>query len=448
MLNWLGSTTGNLGGSWSGKRSAPTARELVEQQLEERRLRDIRNVNRAVTAVLGVSGAVLLVAGWGTHAIGPVLLWAIASIAAGGAVGFLFGIPRAGGSASRAGSPGGRAQSAASSADADATSGSPTSPGAAAASGAATSAAGAELRPNTNLEEVSDWLTKIIVGLGLVHLQDLQGLVAATAANAAAALSANPTATQTSIATALIVGFAIEGFFLGYIYTRMFLQVAFARSDSDLRGASRDALDRLVESAPLEKVESDGSGAASLPSHAQRVLAEQVERLASSDPRAAIEKMDALAREYERTRSSMASGVERTQRMTDIVGRMTVVALGAESQLERLTASANPGDRLAAVVILKLRFNMKYVEWLAQRLVDDVPFIGFQAASALLAASRLLGGAEREALRTAVAKAQQVLVDKQWNNDPPRDGLISQILGTADVEHPAAQATKTGSASS
>lgn len=440
MLNWLGSTTGNLGGSWSGKRSAPTARELIEQQLEDRRLRDIRNVNRAVTSVLGVSGAVLLLAGWGTHAIGPVLLWAIASIAAGGAVGFLFGIPRAGGAVNQ----GGKTHSVAPSADADAATGSSTVPSAAATGGAPNSG-GAELRPNTNLEEVSDWLTKIIVGLGLVHLQDLQGIVAATAANAAASLSANPTATQTSIATALIVGFAIEGFFLGYIYTRMFLQVAFARSDSDLRGASRDALEKLVESAPAQNL--DASGAASLPSHEQRALAEQVEQLAISAPRAAIEKMDALAREYERTRSSMASGSERTQRMTDIVGQMTVVALGAESQLERLTASANPGDRLAAVVILKLRFNMKYVEWLAQRLVDDVPFIGFQAASALLAASRVLGRAEQDTLRTAVANAQQVLVDKKWNNDPPRDRLISQILGTAKVNDPTAQETNAGSAS-
>jgi hypothetical protein len=78
-------------------------------------------------------------------------------------------------------------------------------------------------RPNTNLEEVSDQLTKIIVGLGRVHLKDLQAIVASRAANAAAAIAAQPTATHVSIATALIVGFAIEGFFGGYIYTRLFL---------------------------------------------------------------------------------------------------------------------------------------------------------------------------------------------------------------------------------
>lgn len=434
MFNWiarqLGSKTANLGSSWGDKRSAPTARELVEQQLEERRLRDIRNVNRTVALVLGFSGVVLFLTGWGTGALGPVFLWGIASIAAGGAIGFLFGIPRAGGAATPAANPAGKAPSAAPD-----TAGVPAMPNAAAAGGGA-DGAGAALRPNTNLEEVSDWLTKIIVGLGLVHLQELPGIVAATAANAAAGLSAHPTASHTSLATALIVGFAIEGFFLGYIYTRLFLQVAFARSDTDLRGSSRDALDALLASAPVEKPDAAVSGAASLPSTQQRALAAQVEQLASSDPRAAIEKMDALAREYERTRSSMASGDERTRMMTDIVGRMTVVALGALSQLDRLTTSVLPGDRLAAVVILKLRFDMKYADWLAQRLVDEVPFIGFQAASALLAASRLVGGTELDVLRAAVAKAQQMLVEKNWNNDPPRDRLIAEILGPGHADDP------------
>jgi hypothetical protein len=97
----------------------------------------------------------------------------------------------------------------------------------------------------------------------------------------------------------------------------------------------------------------------SLPSPAQVKAATEVARLASGDPRAAIEMMEELAREYEQVRISMPSGQERTRRRTDIVGRMTVVALGAETLLPRLSASAQPGDRLAAVVILKLRFNLK-----------------------------------------------------------------------------------------
>jgi len=165
-----------------------------------------------------------------------------------------------------------------------------------------------------------------------------------------------------------------------------------------------------------------------MPSPAQVKAATEVERLAASDPRAAIEKMEELAREYEQVRSSLPSSPDRTRRMADVVGRMTVIALGAESQLARFSASARPGDRLAAVVILKLRFDGTYSKWLADRLVEDPPFIGFQAASALLAGSRLLGGSQLEALKSAVADASKILQEKGWNNDPSRDKLIAQIL--------------------
>ena len=278
---------------------------------------------------------------------------------------------------------------------------------------------------------MSDWLTKIIVGLGLVHLQDLGGIIAATAANAAAALAPVPGAGHVSLATALIVGCAIEGFFLGYIYTRLFLQVAFARSDTDLQVSSRTAMDALVDEAPVETLPAAaaaGAAEASLPSSHQQALAEKVLHLAKTDPQAPIEKMDALAREYERTRASMESGTARTQKMHDVVGRMTLLALGAESQLDRWAASAQPGDRLAAVVILKLRMQPKYTEWLAQRLTDDPPFIGFHAASALVGASRLLGGHELQTLLDAVQRARDALAAKGWLNDPPRDSLIDQVL--------------------
>ena len=128
--------------------------------------------------------------------------------------------------------------------------------------------------------------------------------------------------------------------------------------------------------------------------------------------------------------------------MHDVVGRMTLLALGAERQLDQLAASAQPGDRLAAVVILKLRMQPRYSEWLAQRLTDDAPFIGFHAASVLLGASRLLGGAELQTLLAAVARARDALAAKGWLNDPPRDSLIDQVLARRSaLPAPATDAT-------
>ena len=442
MLNWLSEGAGAAVPPAVAGTPADRAARQAAQQREARRDRDIRHVNRAVFGVLAVSGGVLLITGVRHGAVGPVFLWALASLAAGAAVGFLFGIPRAVNGlrpAAEAPATGAAADPAAPPAPKPDGGGPARQPG----------APGSGLRANTNLEEVSDWLTKIIVGLGLVHLKDLGQIVAATAANAAAALAPVATPGLVSVATALIVGCTIEGFFLGYIYTRLFLQVAFARSDTDLQDSSRTVMDALVDQAPVDTLPPPAPGgqasvpaAASLPSPQQQALAEQVLRLAQDDPNAPVEKMQALAREYERTRASMESGAERTQKMHDVVGRMTLLALGAERQLDQLAASAQPGDRLAAVVILKLRMQPRYSEWLAQRLTDDAPFIGFHAASVLLGASRLLGGAELQTLLAAVARARDALAAKGWLNDPPRDSLIDQVLARRSaLPAPATDAT-------
>lgn len=379
---------------------------------------DIRRVNLAMFAALGASSVMLLLTGWKADSVGPTFLWGISCIAAGAATGFLFGIPRVGRLNGEAKASGEDSQLANVSLPAQA----------ADAQRASSLAADYSMRPNTNLEEVSDWLTKIIVGLGLVHLRDIEGIVQRTAQNAAAAIAANPDPQHISTATALIVGLAIVGFFGGYIYTRLFLQGAFARSDAQLNGV-RARIESAVARVPIEELTDSQQG--SMPSPAQRKAATEVERIAADDPRAAIEKMTELASEYERVRTSMPSGAERTRLMTGVAGRMSVVALGAESDLSKFSASSRPGERLAAVVILKMRFDPNYSRWLAERLVEDAPFIGFHSASALLAGSRLVGGSQLEVLRVAVAAANKALEAKGWKNDPSRDRLIDQILVSA-----------------
>jgi hypothetical protein len=88
--------------------------------------------------IAGVIGIVIYAAQFGrrefTLVIGSGLLVAGAAALAGGVIGFLFGIPR-------------------------------TVPGA-----SAPGATGTQYQGNTNLEQISDWLTKILVGIGLVQI--------------------------------------------------------------------------------------------------------------------------------------------------------------------------------------------------------------------------------------------------------------------------------------
>jgi hypothetical protein len=126
------------------------------------------------------------------------MLWAMACLGLGGTAGFLFGIPR-----SRV--PGTAAQQAA--AQAGGASGSESSP----------------------IEQISDWLTKIIVGLGLINLTKLPGMLYIWAGYVACSLDPCPAqcpsshASLTSFALGIILYFCVLGLVSGYLLTQIFL---------------------------------------------------------------------------------------------------------------------------------------------------------------------------------------------------------------------------------
>jgi hypothetical protein len=176
------------------------------------------------------------------------LLWAFACCAVGAFLGFIFGIPRSLSSdtarttvpaparpnetaTSRA------ARSAAALAAADrekeGTGGNVAVPGEAApAAGSATAATRAEpvhtrapsTAVNTNLEQISDWLTKIIVGVSLVN-SDRIGRAMLVVADEMASSFGGPG--SRSLALAILTYFGVIGLLGGYLLTRLFLQRAF-----------------------------------------------------------------------------------------------------------------------------------------------------------------------------------------------------------------------------
>ena len=81
------------------------------------------------------------------------------------------------------------------------------------------------LLPNTNIESVSDWLSKIIVGVGLIDLAEIGSFIDDTSADLAKALGGT---TTPSFAMALILYFFVVGLIQGYLLTRMFLAWQFA----------------------------------------------------------------------------------------------------------------------------------------------------------------------------------------------------------------------------
>jgi hypothetical protein len=98
--------------------------------------------------------------------------------------------------------------------------------------------AGAEKRPtymaNTNLEQISDWLTKILVGVGLTQLSIIPTKLRQVTAFIAEGLSVGTnTHGSHTFAFAIVMFYLTCGFLFGYLWTRLFLPSAFREADID-----------------------------------------------------------------------------------------------------------------------------------------------------------------------------------------------------------------------
>jgi len=127
-----------------------------------------------------------------------------ASLLLGGILGFLFGIPR---TLQHEGAP------------ADSSSGETS----------------VDYRMNTNLEQISDWLTKMLVGVGLTQLTSIHTNLQKITVYVAAGLGGHPGSSV--LALAVILYFTVVGFLIGYLWTRLYLAGAFRFADMRAIGA-------------------------------------------------------------------------------------------------------------------------------------------------------------------------------------------------------------------
>ncbi len=154
--------------------------------------------------------------------------WALACFAGGSLIGFLFGIPRvlqreAGFEAPQSSAGSGTGLS----------------------SGRKAEGLGYQLVINTHLDDISDWLTKIAVGVGLVELEKMPRLIYRLGSVIAAGMSG--TADSSSVVAfvmALLLYFTTAGFMSGYLTTRMFFQRAFRIADLHATGSDHQEITR------------------------------------------------------------------------------------------------------------------------------------------------------------------------------------------------------------
>ena len=152
---------------------------------------------------------VVLFYGIETKSLANCIIWAMACLISGAAIGFLFGIPKI-------------------------------------LQGSKTAASEKQqqdyqLHVNTNLTEISDWLTKIIVGLGLVKLTKLPPYITSLAVALADGIRDKDRGVAMAFAYGTISCFTISGFLFGYLFTRLYLSKALSIADQE----SQESLQQL-----------------------------------------------------------------------------------------------------------------------------------------------------------------------------------------------------------
>ncbi|HEX2690659.1 MAG TPA: hypothetical protein VHN14_28780, partial [Kofleriaceae bacterium] len=278
---------------------------------------------------------------------------------------------------------------------------------------------GYRLLLNTNLEQVSDWLTKIIVGVGLVELRNLPHDLAMCAAYVAHGLGT----TDTSAAMAIILYFPVCGFLGAYIAMRLYLTQAFAEADqrSQLTIQQEQFRDRFKQA--KEPVLIHMHLAVPPPSmqeiHAASNMREFVATLSPALVRAQVLN---LSSEYESVRASMARSLERTAKMQMVVNKMKLLGLSIERLMPELLASESPGHRLLAIASLQIAPRAEHIPWLGRRFEGESRFVMYQAAIALLAAVRKQVPDQRAALVAALEIAQK---RPGSSPDPDTDSVLA-----------------------
>lgn len=185
---------------------------------------------------------------------------------------------------------------------------------------------------NTNLEQISDWLTKILVGVGLTQFRALAGAAGRLFRSLGPAFGGG--AGGTAFAGALLIYSAALGFVMGWLFSRLFLGQAMAQADR-----RSEALD-LFEQADAAAQEGDTTTAQELRTQARELL----------------EQTAGISDAYESIRSRLPSGQRRTAEMDGLVRRARALAPQLEltpQDVARMLRDGSDGQRVTALGLMQ-----------------------------------------------------------------------------------------------
>jgi hypothetical protein len=143
------------------------------------------------------------------------------------------------------------------------------------------------------------------------------------------------------------------------------------------------------------------------PTEQQVERALDVKEIVGANPEIVRSQIDQLAEEYQNIRASMSPGDPRTRRMEIVTAKMRTIGLAAYPFRYELAASASPGKRLQAVACLQVRPDYDMLNWLAEWVGSERPFIAYHALVALNVAATAPNARDHlHALKDALRHAQ------------------------------------------
>jgi hypothetical protein len=132
----------------------------------------------------------------------------------------------------------------------------------------------------------------------------------------------------------------------------------------------------------------------------------------------------AFAAEYQQLRDSMASGDERTRAMEVVVSKMRTIGQAFFPIRHEFAASPVPGKRLVVIACLEVSPDYEMLDWLAERVRSEVPFLQYHALVAMVIAAQADAAKDHlRAFEAAVEKLNQL----DFHGDQSRMGTLEEI---------------------
>ncbi|MFF0267466.1 hypothetical protein [Kribbella sp. NPDC004536] len=262
---------------------------------------------------------------------------------------------------------------------------------------------------NTNLEQISDWLTKILVGVSLTQFPAIKRESAQLFHALAPALGDG--SGRTSFAGSVVIYFFVVGFLSGWLYARLRLSLLMSNTDALLLLALR--AERAGDPLTAETARQEANRQVSLASDAA--------------PATPVGTTD-LIQQYNRLRDTPA-GTRRTSQMSEIVRqarRLTDSQPFTALDVVQLFNEATHGSRIVALALMESDLRLADFPSVLSAIRNSRS--AFEQYHALTVANMMADSLSADAKAQLRQTLEADEVRNKWAGDTSRSVLAASIL--------------------